>query len=212
MNNGNLNSIEPTCYVIGSMSMGNEVFKPKKDDFVIAADGGYTNLQKLGIKPNLLIGDFDSLDVIPKGEKIIQLPKEKNDTDTIYAVKLGIDKGYKKIVIYGGIGGRLDHTIANIQTLAYIAKQGARGFLIADGIIITAIKNSKIEFPTNSKGIISVFCNGSSAEGVYLTGLKYSLVNATLTSDTPLGVSNEFTDSESSVSVKSGMLIIMWNK
>lgn len=200
------------CYVIGSMNMKEETFQPKTGDFVIAADGGYKNTQKLGIKPDAVIGDFDSLGMIPDDENVIRLPKEKNDTDTLFAIKYGISKGYQKFVIYGGIGGRLDHTLANIQTLAYIAGKGARGFLIGEGIVITAIKDSKIEFSAGQKGIVSVFCNGSSAEGVYETGLKYPLTNATLTSDTPLGVSNEFTGKESTVSVADGTLIILWNE
>ncbi|HAN20198.1 MAG: thiamine diphosphokinase [Clostridiales bacterium GWF2_36_10] len=186
-------------------------FKPKQGDLVIAADGGYLNLQKIGYSSDLIIGDFDSLEFIPQGENVIRLPKEKNDTDTLFAVKIGLDKGYKNFVIYGGIGGRLDHTFANIQTLAYIAEYGGRGFLVGEGNAITAIKNSEIEFSKDKKGIISVFCNGSKATGVYLTGLKYPLINYTLTSDMPLGVSNEFIGIESSVSVRNGMLIIIYN-
>lgn len=201
---------EPVCYIVGSIEIESEKITPKPGDFVIAADGGYTNLQKLGVKPDLLVGDFDSLEAVPESVRIIRLPKEKNDTDTLYAVRLGLEKGYKNFQVYGGIGGRLDHTIANIQTLAFIAEQGGRGFLIGGGYTITVIKNSKITFGDKT-GIISVFCVGEKAEGVYLTGLKYPLTNYTMTKSVPIGVSNEFTGAESTVEVKNGMLAVMWN-
>lgn len=211
MKNQNANESKAVCYIIGAMKMGEETFFPKDGDFVIAADGGYTNLKKLGMKPDFVIGDFDSLPEIPENENIIRLPKEKNDTDTLYAVKLGLEKGYREFTIFGGIGGRLDHTLANIQTLAFIAEQGGRGFLVGEGNIITAIKNDRILFSAEKKGIISVFCNSSKAVGVTETGLKYSLTNATLTSDMPLGVSNEFVGKESVISVEDGVLIIVWS-
>lgn len=202
---------KPVCYIIGSVEIKNQKFYPKPADFVIAADGGYANLIKLGVKPDILVGDFDSLESVPKGVEIIRLPKEKNDTDTLYAVRLGLEKGYKHFHIYGGIGGRLDHTIANIQTLAFIAEQGGIGYLIGGGYTITVIKNSKISFDSAKKGIISVFCVGEKAEGVFLTGLKYPLTDYTMTKSIPIGVSNEFTGTESTVEVRNGMLAVMWN-
>ncbi len=202
---------QPVCYIIGSVEVGNEILTPKPGDFIIAADGGYANLRRLGINPDLLVGDFDSLEAVPQGVKIIRLQKEKNDTDTLYAVRLGLEKGFKRFMIYGGIGGRLDHTIANIQTLSFIAEQGGRGVLIGGGYTITVIKNSKITFGADKKGIISVFCVGEKAEGVFLTGLKYPLTNYTMTKSIPIGVSNEFTGVESAVEVRNGMLAVMWS-
>jgi thiamine pyrophosphokinase len=202
---------EPICYIIGSAEMGDEAFTPGPGDFVIAADGGYANLQKLLIKPDTLVGDFDSLGTVPEGERIIRLPQEKNDTDTLYAVRLGLEKGYKTFHIYGGTGGRLDHTIANIQTLAFIAEQGGIGYLIGGGYTITVIKNSKLSFDADKKGIISVFCIGDKAEGVYLTGLKYPLINYTMIKSIPIGVSNEFMGTASTVEVRNGMLAVMWS-
>ena len=202
---------EPVCYIIGSVEMENEAFTPNPDDFVIAADGGYTNLQKLGMNPDILVGDFDSLETVPKGEQIIRLPKEKNDTDTLYCVRLGLEKGYKKFALYGCTGGRLDHTIANIQTLAFIAEQGAAGFLNGGGYTITVLKNSAITFDAEKKGILSVFCLGEKAEGVFLTGLKYPLNNYTMTNTMPIGVSNEFIGTESTVEVRNGMLAVLWS-
>ena len=202
---------EPVCHIFGAMSTEDITFCVNDSDLVLAADGGYVNLRKNSIKPDYVIGDFDSLFESPYGVKIIRLPKEKNDTDTLFAVKFGMEKGHKRFFIYGGIGGRLDHTIANIQTLAFIAERDGRGFLFGEGNIVTVIRNGSIEFSTQEKGVISVFCSGSKAEGVYESGLKFPLNDATLTSDMPLGVSNEFIGVPSSVSVRNGVLIIMWS-
>ncbi|HOJ48953.1 MAG TPA: thiamine diphosphokinase [Bacillota bacterium] len=204
-------SNQPICYIVGSAAIENAAFAPKAGDFMIAADGGYANLQKAGLQPDLLVGDFDSLSDIPAGVRIIRLPIEKNDTDTLYAVRLGLEKGYKKFYIYGGIGGRLDHTIANIQTLAFIAEQGGTGYLVGGGMTITVIKDGRLAFDARQKGVISIFCLGDKAEGVTLTGLKYPLTDYTMTKSNPIGVSNEFIGTESTVEVRNGMLAILWN-
>lgn len=204
-------SSENICYIVGSMKMGAEAFMPKEGDLVIAADGGYNNLKKNNIKPDILLGDFDSIGEVPQDENIIRLPIEKNDTDTFYAVKLGLKKGYKKFVIYGGTGGRLDHTIANIQILAFLEGKKCTGYLIGNGTIITVIKDRKIMFSADHKGVISVFCYGGMASGVSLKGLKYPLLNYTMRNTVPLGVSNQFIGKDSSVEVRDGMLIVIWN-
>ncbi|NCC87284.1 MAG: thiamine diphosphokinase [Clostridia bacterium] len=203
---------EKVCYIVGAGSFDNTPFDVKKDDFVIAADGGYEYLKKLNIKANILLGDFDSLSEIPNHPNIIKHPKQKDDTDMILAVETGLELGYKYFVIYGGLGGRLDHTIANIQTITYISRQGATAYLVGEGLVITAITNGKIEFDSSKSGGISIFCSGSDAKGVYLKNLKYELNDAILTSNYPLGVSNEFIGKDSIVSVDSGTLVVMWNE
>ncbi|MFY9198288.1 MAG: thiamine diphosphokinase [Acutalibacteraceae bacterium] len=202
---------ENICYIVGAGSFDNQPFDVKKNDLIIAADGGYKYLKQLNIDCDILLGDFDSIDEIPNHSNIIQHPEQKDDTDMVLAVQTGLKKGYKCFVIYGGLGGRLDHTIANIQTIAYLSKQGAQGFLIGEGMVITAITNSDFNFDGTKRGVISIFANGDKASGVYLNGLKYKLENATITSDYPIGVSNEFVGEESQVIVNNGTLIIVWN-
>ena len=112
----------------------------RPDDFVIAVDGGVSRLRQQGIRPDFLLGDFDSLapedaDIVAKYREMgdpsfLQLPVEKDDTDTMAAAKLGIEKGYTEFLIYGGLGARLDHTMANIQTLAWILRHGGQGWLL----------------------------------------------------------------------------------
>lgn len=194
------------CYIVGSMADGYRVYK-KYGDLVIAVDAGYKNLK--GVKPDLVMGDFDSLGFIPNGENIITFPVAKDDTDTLLAVKEGLKRGYKTFVISGGLGGRLDHTMANIQTLAFLAERGARGYLVSENEFVTVIKDTSIEFDKEHSGNISVFALSDKAEGVTLEGLKYPLYNATLTPTFPIGVSNSFTGKTSKVTVKNGMLLII---
>jgi len=199
------------CYIAGAGEFNDQVL-PGKGDYVIAADAGYTALMSLGITPDLVVGDFDSLKCIPDHPNIALSPVEKDDTDMMLAVRQGLKLGFKTFIINGGLGGRLDQTLANMQILAYIAENGARGTLFGQGVSVTAIKNGELTFSTEEKkgGTISVFCAGSKAKGVTLEGLKYPLDNATLTSDNPLGVSNEFTGVPATVSVREGILIIVW--
>lgn len=202
---------ENICYIVGAGSFDNKPFDVQKNDLIIAADGGYKYLQQLDIDCDIVLGDFDSIDKIPSHPNIIQHPEQKDDTDMVLAVQTGLKKGYKCFVIYGGLGGRLDHTMANIQTISYLSKQGAQGFLVGEGMVITAITNTEFDFNSTNKGVISIFANGDKATGVYLNGLKYKLEDATVTSDYPIGVSNEFIGKSSEVIVKDGTLIIMWN-
>ena len=111
------------------------------DNFIIAADGGFDILLKKNAAPDLLLGDFDSISKLPKCDNIMKFPVEKDYTDTFLAYEEGTKRGYRNFVIYGGMGGRIDHTIANIQTLANISKNGGRGFLIGNGTVITTITN-----------------------------------------------------------------------
>lgn len=197
------------CYIFGAGEFSENSFAPLKDDFIIAADGGYRHIQKLRIEPHLVLGDFDSLGYIPQDENVFACKAEKDDTDTMLAVRAGFERGYSDFIIFGGLGGRLDHTMANLQALVFISRSGGTGQLINRGQTVTAITNSQLNFDSNMSGIISVFCSGNRAEGVFLTGLKYPLINAVLTDDMPLGISNEFTGTKSSVRVENGTLIIM---
>lgn len=178
--------------------------------YVIAADAGLRHLERAGIAPDLIVGDFDSLDRVPVGANVVTHSPEKDDTDMVLAVREALSRGAETIVIYGGMGGRPDHEYANIQTLAFIADNGGRGYLVGRGVVCTVIKNSRLDFAGGRRGIVSVFAHGDRAEGVNLRGLKYPLTDYTLTSDYPLGVSNEFTGVPASVSVRDGLLAVMW--
>lgn len=182
-----------------------------QDAFVIAADGGLRHTQSLNITPNAVLGDFDSLGFCPEGANVF--PVEKDDTDAMLAVRLGLRRGCDEFLLYGSLDGpRLDHTVANFQTLQYLADHGAVGYLIGNTTMVTVVKNGKITFPSGCSGTISVFCMGPDAVGVTETGLFYGIEDGVFTSGFPLGVSNHFTGKKAEISVKNGSLLVLWEK
>ena len=110
----------------------------EKEDYILAADGGLRHLEKAGLKPNGIIGDFDSLGYEPEGAEVF--PVEKDDTDAMLAAKKGLELGFQEFYFYGSLDGpRLDHTIANFQTLQYLADRGAVAYLIGIDYIVTVV-------------------------------------------------------------------------
>ena len=178
------------------------------DDYIIAADGGFSHVQSLGCKPDCILGDFDSLGFVPEGAQVF--PVEKDDTDAMLAVRHGLSLGYKEFVFYGALeGARLDHTISNYQTLLYLVSQGAHGTLVGQHQSVTTVTD-RLVFPQGMDGTVSVFAVGGDAQGVTLRGLKYNVENVTLTPAFPLGVSNHFTGNTASIAVKSGTLLVVY--
>ena len=200
-----------TCVIVNAGEFTGFIEPIHPDDLLIAADGGFTHLQQLGLAPDGVLGDFDSLGYIPENAKIF--PVEKDDTDSMLAVRHGLKKGYDRFLLYGSLDGpRLDHTVANFQTLQFLADRGAEGWLVGTTYLATVIKNSRIHFDANAQGIISVFCMGADARGVTIQGLHYSLENGVLSAGFPLGVSNHFTGNDAEISVKDGSLLILFDR
>ncbi|SHH58455.1 thiamine pyrophosphokinase [Sporobacter termitidis DSM 10068] len=204
--------MEGICYIVAAGHIDKMTLDPGEHDFVIAADAGYMHLAALSAVADLVVGDFDSMPQKPNHPNIVVHPAEKDETDTILAMDEGLKRGYRTFVILGGLGGRLDHTLANIQALCYLAEKGARGFLLGCGTAVTAVKNGCLSFGGEKKGVISVFCCGDPARGVNLRGLKYELHDAVLRAAMPLGVSNEFTGADSTVTVGDGTLAVLWEE
>ena len=185
--------------------------QPEDSDYLLAADGGLDHLQALGLTPHGIIGDFDSLGYVPQGAQVF--PVEKDDTDSMLAVRKGLALGYRRFVLYGALDGkRLDHTIANLQTLCFLADQGATGYLVGLDYMATVLKNGTLRFSRDAKGILSLFCFGPDARGVTLRGLQYPLENGTLSSGFPLGVSNHFLGQEATVTVTDGTLLALYDR
>lgn len=183
----------------------------EETDLVIAADGGLKHTRALGIIPDVILGDFDSLGFTPEGANVF--PVEKDDTDAMLAVRHGLAQGCDLFFLYGSLDGpRLDHTIANFQTLQFLADHGAVGYLIGKDFMLTTVKNGGIRFPAGCEGTVSVFCLGADARGVSIEGLYYGLTDGTLTAGFPLGVSNHFTGGEASICVSEGSLLVLWDR
>lgn len=198
------------CFIIGAGPFFGLSVPPETGDFIIAADGGYRHCLDAGIVPDLLLGDFDSLNSLPPGTEVLRFPVDKDDTDSMLAVKLGLEKGFRTFRLYGGTGGRMDHTLANLQGLAYLARQGARGYLYDQAFVFTALWNSSLELPARDAGIFSVFALGEPARGVSILGGRYALEDGELSPYFPLGVSNHFEGRPVHISVKRGCLLVGW--
>lgn len=200
------------CFIFAAGSFYGLRQRPAPGDAVIAADAGYRVCRSLGIVPDLLLGDFDSMAQPEDFSRIHRVPVEKDDTDTMLAVKTALDWGCGEVLIYGGTGGdRLDHTLANLQSLLYLRRRGVRGWLYDRNFLWTAVENEELTFRrTVENGLFSAFCLGDRAEGIDLEGFQYSLQNGTLTPEFPLGVSNHMVGETLTVRVRSGALVLGW--
>lgn len=179
----------------------------------MAADGGLRHLQALGLEPTGILGDFDSLGYTPQGPQVDRFPVEKDDTDSMLAVKAGLQAGYRRFLLYGALDGpRLDHTVANFQLLHYLSNRNAYGYLVGSTYLATVLAPGRLRFPPEAGGILSVFCSGADASGVTLRGLQYPLEDAVLTAGFPLGVSNHFLGLPAEVSLKQGRLLLLWDR
>ena len=198
------------CYLIGAGEFAEKI-EMTDSDIMIAADGGFDALIQHGYTPDLIIGDFDSINSsLPNNLEIIRHPKEKDETDMLLAYLEGAKRGYTKFVIHGALGGRLDHTLANISLLAYIKNNGHSAEICGKEQSIICIKNEEITLCGTAGKYVSVFAFGNEAHGVCIKGAKYEADNITLVPDFPLGVSNELTDSACKISVTDGILIVVY--
>ena len=215
---------EPKCVIISAGSFVPVDIPLYEGDCCIACDAGFKYAQEMGILPDLIVGDFDSaseedpmlicsIEEIEQNdpERIVRLNVVKDDTDTMKAVKIGLSKGFRKFNLYGATGGRrIDHTMANIQTLLFIKHNGGKGYIMDSDKMLMIAENEEIRFNVGNTGYISIFSLSEVSKGVTLKGLMYTLQNGELKNDFPLGVSNEFIiDEEACVSVEEGTLLII---
>lgn len=204
--------MERICCIFGAGDYG-AMPRPELDDrcFLIAADGGYDQLKQWGISPHLAVGDFDSLGRVPEDVEVVRHPVMKDDTDMMLAVQEGLARGCVRFLIYGGLGGRLDHTLANLHILAFLGQRSVPAFLLGPDAAITAVRDGALAFPAGYRGTLSLFAWGGTAEDITLSGLLYPLDHGALVTDRPLGVSNEFLDGQSAcVTVGRGTLLALW--
>ena len=199
---------EPTCLIVAAGEYRGEPVQKSEGDYVIAADGGFALCRTLNLKVDEVIGDFDSLGFEPEHRHVTRLPVEKDDTDTMHALRVGYARGYRRFEIHAGTGGRLDHTLANIQSLCWLADKGARGILFDGDVALTVIKNATLALKGREGDTVSVFAAAGDARGVTIRGLKYEAERITLTGTFPLGVSNALTGREAAISVDEGLLLI----
>lgn len=197
------------CVIFGAGQYDGFTPSVPENAVVIAADAGLEKCSELGISPDIILGDFDSLGYSPTVGSVITLPVEKDVTDTFAAAEKGLSLGCNTFYIYGGMGGRPDHSAANYALCAYLSRKGFACSLFGDGYEVTAVTNGKTEIYGASGDTVSVFSFSEKSCGVTYSGLKYPLRNADLDCFFPLGVSNELISDKGTVEVKNGTLLIM---
>lgn len=167
----------------------------------------------LGLQPDLFIGDFDSYDgAVDPAVPVDRLQPEKDDTDTGHAIRHALDQGYRTLILVCALGGRLDHTLANIQNAASAAAEGANVTILDEREEITFLTGGTLRLPRRKGWGLSVFSLTDRCTGVCLRGVKYRLEDAVLTNRVPLGVSNEFAAPEAEISLTQGILMIAQTK
>jgi len=203
------------CVILAAMGLSDEEAREiaaLENPYIICADAGYAHAARCGIVPNLILGDFDSYDGSAETlcGVVETFPVEKDDTDTMLAVKEGLAAGCRDFRIYGALGGRLDHTMANIVALRYLLDHGASGWLLSSGNCVTMIENDTIVVKKNPCfPNVSIFCYGPPAKGVTIRGCQYPLTDYTLDEHFPLGVSNHVMGDVGSFTVKDGTLLVI---
>ena len=208
------------CIIIAAGSFKEKTIKKEKGDLLIVADAGYKNFKKLNNLSlddiDIIIGDFDSMKLekmdLSKNTKIIKLNPIKDESDSFSAVKEALSLGYKEFYLYGVLGKRIEHSLSNISILIYLKYQGAKGCIKDKDTIIEVLHNEKKVFDSNHKGYISILPIND-CKGVEIKGLKYELNDAILDNYHPsLGLDNEFLGKEASISLKEGMLLLIYRE
>lgn len=200
----------PICYIAGALPLSKALpLNLAPDDLLIAADGGHLQLAQRGITPHIIVGDFDSSSP-PDHPNLISLPVEKDDTDMGYAIKLGQSRSHRHFVLLGGLGGLLDHTVANLQHLHHLSQSGCNALLVGNGQRATVLTDGSLALQGTQGARCSVFALGGDALGVTLQQLHYQVENITLSPTFPLGVSNAFTSAPAQISVEQGSLLLIW--
>ncbi|MCQ2549871.1 MAG: thiamine diphosphokinase [Lachnospiraceae bacterium] len=208
------------CILVAAGDLNISDIPVGEEDCVIAVDGGLEYCQIFQITPNIIIGDYDSLSEEKKetlqfiektgNTEVIFLPVEKNDTDTLAALRIGLERGFTEFRIYGGMGGRLEHTLANIQSLLFLKHQNAKGYLLDGDCMIGVAKDERVEFQKSLEGYVSLFSLGESAQ-VSIQNMKYPLQHERITNDFPIGISNEFIGEKATITVEEGSIVWILN-
>ena len=188
-----------------------EVIQKGNQDLLICADAGYIYAKKLNLAVDLLVGDFDSLTNIPSNINLYRLPKEKDETDLYISIEEGIKRGYQEFEIYGALGGRIEHSIANIQILSNIVAKGYKAKIIDQNTTVEVLTPGVHIYSKELQGYISLFSLNNESV-ISIKNLKYELNNITITNLFPLGIDNEFVGLESYITIDKGMVLSIINK
>lgn len=203
------------CIVIAPLYQGEEAawLRREPEDFLICADGGYDAAVRYGLHPDLVIGDFDSMPVAHVSDcEVIRLPVHKDDTDMVVCLREGRKRGYTEFRLAGCVGGRLDHTLSNLQCLYDCALRGESAWMCDGCNRVAVLLPGTYTLPNLAGRKLSLLAYTPEVTGVYLRGTLWPLEDAVLTNRWPLGVSNEITADEAKLSFTSGALIVAYSE
>lgn len=204
--------IEFECALVGAASFDAAHFSRETFGCTVAVDGGYASLERVGIKPDFALGDFDSLGYVPDGVAVERHPTMKDDSDTALALDWARLKGYCRVAVYGALGGRIDHTLATCQALVGASKRAMQVVAVGEGSVMVPLSSqgfNVLELPAFERGVLSVFSMGDCARDVTESGLKYEVEGIDLSNDVTLGLSNEFVGKPACIRVGSGELMVV---
>lgn len=200
------------CVIVGGADINNyEYIRSKlcQDDFFVFCDSGLKHLESLQVKPGLIVGDFDSHDNPHLDVETIVLPCEKDDTDTVFAIKESLKRGFDDFLLIGVVGARLDHTLGNVSILLMLDKVGKKGKII-DDYSEMEIVSSEPSYIEDSYSFFSLLNISGIAKGITIENAKYPLNNGEITCEYQYGVSNEVTPGKTAkVTVKEGKLLLI---
>lgn len=197
------------CIIVGAGNFNEKEILKEENDLIIAVDGGFNYCSLLNLEVDILIGDMDSLESIPENINKYIYNKEKDETDTYLAVQYGIKQGFEEFVLYGCLGGRLEHTIANIQIIADLCKKGIKIKIVDENTKIYMLnKNEAKEIEGLKNKYISIF-SYSEKSTISLKGLKYNVLCKDITNDYPLGIDNETIGGNGNIYVHDGLVLVI---
>lgn len=204
-----------TCALVGASTFNAEQFIAMHGagafDYVIAVDGGFASLEDIGVRPDLVMGDFDSLGYIPQGIRNVRFPAEKDKSDMELALKRAKGQRFERVIVFGALGRRLDHTMANMAVFSKYSELGLKVTAIGEDSAIFFITGPDIfEAPAQESGTVSVFAMSDRTEGVFERGLKWELDDVELTNRESIGLSNELVGEAIMIGVEKGTLAIFF--
>ncbi|MBQ3301719.1 MAG: thiamine diphosphokinase [Eggerthellaceae bacterium] len=204
-----------TCALVAASNFNAEHFQQAYElglfDEIYAIDAGFAHLEAIECKPNVALGDFDSLGYVPSCQRVVRHPVHKDKSDLELGMQRAVDYDFDEMVVYGALGGRLDHTLANLQLFAKFAEQGVDITVIGDSYAIRPLVGpDAFDLPLLEQGTVSVFAFTDEAHGVIERGMEYSLDDETLTSRTSRGLSNELVGEPAAVAVEEGTLLVFY--
>lgn len=204
----------PRCIILAPLYAGEEmeIVRPQAGDLLLCADGGWMRAQQFDLHPALVVGDFDSMPPSTQvSAPVLRLPREKDDTDLAVCLHEGRKRGYTEFVLAGCLGGRFDHTFSVLQCVADCAMRGEKALVLDKQNRVTILPPGTYTLPQMPGRKLSLLAYSPAVTDVCITGTKWPLDHAVLTSNRPLGCSNEFVVDAATLSFREGLLMVCYS-